>query len=71
MTIIMSLTTMLLMGGLSPLWEAFATNVCNASTVVVKYSQVTTSILTEEARRKSFGNDLASDIYLVQGSVVD
>ena len=41
---------------------------CNVSTAVVKYSKVTRSILTEAARRKLFANNLASDVYVVQGS---
>ena len=62
------LRAMLLMSSLPPSWETFVTTVCNASTAGVKYSSITSAILTEAARRKSFANDLASDAYVVQGS---
>ena len=38
------------------------------SFVVVKYSEVITTILVEAARRKSFVHDSANDAYIVQGS---
>ena len=56
------------MRSLPPLWETLVTTVCNAPTTAVKYSEVTRSILTEAARRKSFANDSTSDAYVVQSS---
>ena len=46
------LRAMILMSSLPSSWETFITTVCNASTTVVKYSEVTTAILTEAARAK-------------------
>ena len=40
---------MLLMSSLPSSWETFVTTVCNASTTAVKYSEVTSAILTEAA----------------------
>ena len=40
------------------------TIVCRTLTSVVKYSEVTSSILTEATRRKSFANDSANDAYI-------
>ena len=51
------LRAMILMSSLPSSWETFVTTVCNASTTVVKYSKVTSAILTEAARRKSFAKD--------------
>ena len=48
-------------------WETFITTVCNASTTAVKYSEVMSAILTEEACRKSFAKDSADEAYVVQG----
>ena len=62
------LRAMLLMSSLPPSWETFVTTVCNASTVVVKYSEVTSAILTEAPWRKSFAKDSADEAYVVQGS---
>ena len=42
------------MSSLPSSWETFVTTVCNASTTTIKYSEVTSAILTEAARRKSF-----------------
>ena len=60
---------MLLISSLPSSWESFITTVCNASTTVVKYSEVTSTILTEATRRKSFVKDLENEAYVVQGSV--
>ena len=49
-------------------WETFVTTVCNASTTAIKYSEVTSVILTEAARRMSFAKDSAKEAYVVQGS---
>ena len=61
------LRAMLLMSSLPASWETFVTTVCNASITVVKYSEVTSAILTEAARRKSFAKDSAYKAYVVQG----
>ena len=58
----------MLMSSLSLAWETFVTFVRNASTIFVKYSEVTRTILTEAAQRKSFAKDSADEVYVVQGS---
>ena len=60
------LRAMLLMSSLPSSWETFVTTVCNASTTAVKYSEVTSAILTEAAWRKSFAKDSADEAYVVQ-----
>ena len=62
------LRAMILMSSLPSSWETFVTTVCNASTTAIKYSEVTSAILTEAARRKSFTKDSAEEAYVVQGS---
>ena len=62
------LRAMILMNSLPSSWETFVTNVCNASTTAIKYSEVTSAILTEAARRKSFNKDSVEEAYVVQGS---
>ena len=51
------LKAMLLMSSFPPSWET-----------AIKYSSITSAILTEATRRKSFVNDSAKDAYYVQGS---
>ena len=60
---------MWLISSLPPSWETFVIIVSNASTAAVKYSEVTSAILTEAARRKSFAKDSADEAYVVQGEV--
>jgi hypothetical protein len=48
------LKALLLMSGLPLSWETFITTICNASAMAVKYSKITSSILSEDARRKMF-----------------
>ena len=55
------LRAMMLMSSLPSSWETFVT--------VVKYSEVTSTIVTEVTRRKSFAKDSADKAYVVQGSV--
>ena len=55
------LRAMILMSSL-PSWETFVTTVCNASTTAIKYSEVTSAILTEAARRKSFTKGSAEEV---------
>ena len=62
------LRAMILMSSLPSSWETFVTPVCNASTIAIKYSEVTSAILTEATRRKSFTKDSAKEAYVVQGS---
>ena len=62
------LRAMLLMRSLPSSWETFVTIVCNALTTAVKYSKVTSAILTEAAQRKSFEKDMVDEDYVVQGS---
>ena len=61
---------MILMSSLPSSWETFVTTVCNASTTAIKYSEVTSAILTEAAQRKSFIKDSAEEAYVVEGSCV-
>jgi hypothetical protein len=58
----------LLMSTLPPSWETFVTTVCNASAAAVKYSETTRSILSEDARRKTFIQNSASEAYTVQST---
>ena len=62
------LRAMILRSNLPSSWETFVTTVCNASTTAIKYSEVTSTIVTEAARRKSFTKDSAEEAYVVQGS---
>ena len=62
------LRAMILMSSLPSSWETFVTTVCNASTTAIKYSEVTSAILTEAARRKYFTKDSVEEAYVVQGS---
>jgi hypothetical protein len=66
MTIDDELKALLLMSSLPPSWETFVMTVCNASVVAVKYSEITSSILFEDARTKAFIQNSASDAYNVQ-----
>ena len=68
MTIEDELRAMLLMSSLPSSWETYVTTVCNASTTAVKYPEVTSTILNEAARRKSFAKNSADEAYVVQGS---
>ena len=49
------------------MWETLITNVCNASIVVMKYSVITSTILTKATQRKSFAKDSTYEAYVVQG----
>jgi hypothetical protein len=60
------LKALLLMTSLPPSWETFVTTVYNASTVVVKYFEITRSILSEDARRKTFVQNSSNEAYIVQ-----
>jgi hypothetical protein len=62
------LKALLLMSTLPPSWETFVTIVCNASAAAVRYSETTSSILSEDARRKTFVQNLASEAYTVQST---
>ena len=57
------LRAMMLMTSLSPSWETFVTTMCNASTTAMKYSKVTSAILTEAPQRKSFAKDSTNEAY--------
>ena len=61
------LRAMLFMSSLPLSWETFVTTVCNASTAAVKYSEVTSAILTEASQRKLFAKDSADESHVVQG----
>ena len=60
------LRAMLLMSSLPSSWETFVTTMCNASTIAVKYSEVTSAILTRAARKKSFAKDLIDEAYVLR-----
>jgi hypothetical protein len=57
------LKALLLMTSLPPSWETFITTVCNASATAVKYFETTSSILSEDAQRKTFVQNSASEAY--------
>ena len=62
------LRAMILMSSLASSWETFVTTVYNASTTAIKYSEVTSAILTKATQRKSFAKDSVEEAYVVQGS---
>jgi hypothetical protein len=68
MTIDDELKALLLMSTLPPSRETFVTTVCNASTAAVKYSETMSSILSEDARRKTFVQNSASEAYTIQST---
>ena len=59
------LRAMLLMRSLPPSWETFLTTVCTASTADVKYSEVTSAILSEAPERKCFAKASVDKAYVV------
>ena len=59
------LRAMILMSTLPSSWENFVTIMCNASITDVKYSEVTSAILTEATRRNSFVKVSADEAYVV------
>jgi hypothetical protein len=65
MTIDDELKALLLMSSLASSWETFVTTVYNASATAVKYSETTSSILFEDARRKTFVQNSTSEAYTV------
>jgi hypothetical protein len=68
MTIDDELKALLLMSTLPPSWETFVTTVCNASAAALKYSETTSSILSEDARRKTFVQNSTNEAYTVQST---
>jgi hypothetical protein len=68
MTIDNELKALSLMSTLPPSWETFVTTVCNVSVAAVKYSETTSSILSEDARRKTFVENSTSEAYTVQST---
>jgi hypothetical protein len=68
MTIDDELKALLLMTSLPPSWETFVTTVCNASATTFKYSETTSSILSEDAWRKTFVQNSANEAYTVQST---
>jgi hypothetical protein len=66
MTIDDELKALLLMNSCRPSWETFVTTVCNTSATALKYSETTISIFPEDARRKTFVQNSASEAYTVQ-----
>jgi hypothetical protein len=68
MTIDDELKALLLMSALPPFWETFVTTVCNVSAAAVKYSETTSSILSEDARTKTFVQNSTSEAYTVQST---
>jgi hypothetical protein len=68
MTIDDELKALLLMSNLPPSWATFVTTVCNASATAVKYSETMSSILSEDARRKTFVQNSTNEAYTVQST---
>jgi hypothetical protein len=68
MTIDDELKALVLMSSLPPSWETFVTTIYNASVTAVKYTETTSSILSEDARRKTFIQISASEAYTVQST---
>ena len=66
MTIDDELKALLLMSNLSHSWETFITTVCNGLCRVVKYSEIASSVLSEDAKRKTFVHESASDAFIIQ-----
>jgi hypothetical protein len=62
------LKALLLMSTLPASWETFITTVCSASAMAVKYSETTSSILSEDTQRKMFVQNSASEAYTVQST---
>jgi hypothetical protein len=62
------LKALLLMSSLPASWETFVTTICNVSATAVKYSETTSSILSEDARRKTFVQTSANEAYTVQST---
>jgi hypothetical protein len=56
------------MSSLPPSWETFVMTICNASATALKYSETKSSILSEDARRKTFVQNSASEAYTVQST---
>jgi hypothetical protein len=61
MTIDDELKALLLMSSLPPSWETFVTTVCKVLATAVKYSETTSSILSEDAWRKTFVQNSVSE----------
>jgi hypothetical protein len=62
------LKALLLMSSLPSSWETFVTTVCNSSATAVMYSETTSSILSEDAQRKTFVQNSAGEAYTVQST---
>jgi hypothetical protein len=65
MTIDDELKALLLMSNLPLSWETFFMTVWNALAAAVKYFEITSSILSEDARRKTFIQNSASEAYTI------
>jgi hypothetical protein len=63
------LKALLLMSSLPPSWETFVPTICNVSATAIKYSETTSSIFSEDAQRKTFVQNSASEAYTVQSTV--
>jgi hypothetical protein len=68
MTINDELKALLLMSSLPPSWETLVMTICNASTMAMKHSEMTSSIFMENARRKMFVQNMASEAYSIQST---
>jgi hypothetical protein len=68
MTIDDELKALLLMSSLPPSWENIVITVCNVLATAVKYSKTTSSILSEDAQRKTFVQNSASEAYTIQST---
>jgi hypothetical protein len=68
MTIDDELKALMLMSTLPLSWETFVMTVCNESAAAVKYSETTSFIMSEDAQRKTFVQNSASEAYTVQST---
>ena len=65
-TIEEELRALILLNSILPSWELFVTTICNAYPTTMTYASVTGSILSEDARHKSFEQNTSGDAYMVQ-----
>ena len=68
MTINDELKVVLLMSSFPPSWGTFVMIVCSALATTIKYSEITSTILFEDAQRKTFTHESTNDAFMVQSS---
>ena len=65
------LRALILLSNLPPSWETFVTTICNASIMAMTYASATGSIISEDARHKSFEQSISGEAYIVQDTGVE